>query len=95
MTSSVSMVLYVKYEGKYNINNRGILGNTKGSAFVVYEDPFDARSAVEHLNGFNVGGRYLIVLYFQRNRENNPQPTTTSAAPTIKDIEELKKKYHI
>ena len=38
---------------------------TKGTAFVVYEDIYDAKDAVEHLSGFNVGGRYLVVLYFQ------------------------------
>ena len=37
----------------------------KGTAFVVYEDIYDAKSAVDHLSGFNVGGRYLVVLYYQ------------------------------
>jgi len=45
------------------------LGNkdkdTKGTAFVVYEDIYDAKAAVDHLSGFNVGGRYLVVLYYQ------------------------------
>jgi pre-mRNA branch site protein p14 len=45
------------------------LGNkekdTRGTAFVVYEDIYDAKAAVDHLSGFNVGGRYLIVLYYQ------------------------------
>ncbi len=40
----------------------------RGTAFVVYEDIFDAKNACEHLSGFNVGGRYLSVLYFQVNR---------------------------
>jgi RNA recognition motif-containing protein len=38
---------------------------TRGTAFVVYEDIYDAKNAVEHLSGFNVCGRYLIVLYYQ------------------------------
>lgn len=37
---------------------------TKGTAFVVFEDIFDAKNAADNLSGFNVGGRYLIVLYF-------------------------------
>mmetsp|Transcript_32810 Transcript_32810/g.91884 ORF Transcript_32810/g.91884 Transcript_32810/m.91884 type:complete len:125 (+) Transcript_32810:141-515(+) len=37
--------------------------DTKGTAFVIYEDIFDAKNACEHLSGFNVGNRYLIVLY--------------------------------
>ena len=30
---------------------------TRGTAFVVYEDIFDAKNAVDHLNGFQVSGR--------------------------------------
>ena len=37
---------------------------TKGTAFVVYEDILDARQACEHLSGFAVGGRYLILHYY-------------------------------
>ena len=32
---------------------------------MIYEDIYDAKSAVDHLSGFNVGGRYLVVLYYQ------------------------------
>merc|ERR1719215_1244944 len=39
--------------------------DTRGTAYVVYEDIYDAKSAVDHLSGFNVGGRYLVVLYYQ------------------------------
>ena len=42
--------------------------DTRGTAFVVYEDIYDAKNAVDHLSGFNVGGRYLIVLYYQAAR---------------------------
>eukprot|EP00055_Hartaetosiga_balthica_P000303 m.136214 g.136214 ORF g.136214 m.136214 type:complete len:121 (+) comp10499_c0_seq1:78-440(+) len=41
---------------------------TKGTAYVVYEDIFDAKNACEHLSGFNVMGRYLIVLYHQSKK---------------------------
>lgn len=41
---------------------------THGTAFVVYEDIYDAKDALDHLSGFNVGGRYLVVLYFQATR---------------------------
>lgn len=40
--------------------------DTRGTAFVVYEDIFDAKTAREHLSGFNVKDRYLIVLYYQQ-----------------------------
>ena len=47
------------------------LGNaqdTRGTAFVVYEDIYDAKTAVDHLSGFNVCGRYLVVLYYQQTK---------------------------
>mmetsp|Transcript_39098 Transcript_39098/g.44587 ORF Transcript_39098/g.44587 Transcript_39098/m.44587 type:complete len:84 (+) Transcript_39098:340-591(+) len=39
--------------------------DTRGTAFIVYEDIYDAKAAVDHLSGFNIGGRYLVVLYYQ------------------------------
>lgn len=44
---------------------QGIAANTKGTAFVVYEDVMDAKIACDKLNGFNFQGRYLVVLYHQ------------------------------
>lgn len=35
---------------------------------MVYEDITDAKNACDHLNGFNLMGRYLVILYFQANR---------------------------
>lgn len=34
----------------------------------MYEDIFDAKNACEHLSGFNVAGRYLVVLYHQTSK---------------------------
>ncbi|KAH8197941.1 hypothetical protein TruAng_007891 [Truncatella angustata] len=39
---------------------QGIATNTKGTAFVVYEDVMDAKQACDKLNGFNFQGRYLV-----------------------------------
>ena len=39
---------------------QGIANNTKGTAFVVYEDVMDAKSACDKLNGFNFQNRYLV-----------------------------------
>lgn len=39
---------------------QGISSNTKGTAFVVYEDVADAKQACDKLNGFNFQGRYLV-----------------------------------
>ena len=47
---------------------RGNTPETKGTAFVVYEDIFDAKNACDHLSGFNVCNRYLVVLYYQSNK---------------------------
>ena len=49
----------------------GIEKTTRGSAFVVYEDIFDAKNALESLSGFNVGGRYLVVLYYKAHKTAN------------------------
>ena len=55
--------------GKYGAIRQIRIGNskeTRGTAFVVYEDIYDAKTAVDHLSGFNVANRYLIVLYYQQ-----------------------------
>ncbi|KAE8743817.1 Splicing factor 3B subunit 6 [Frankliniella fusca] len=57
--------------GKYGAIRQIRVGNTpetKGTAFVVYEDIFDAKNACDHLSGFNVCNRYLVVLYYQANK---------------------------
>ena len=41
------------------------MGNTpetRGTAFVVYEDIFDAKNACDHLSGFNVCNRYVSII---------------------------------
>nr|CAG4709243.1 unnamed protein product [Naegleria fowleri] len=57
--------------GKFGAIRQIRLGNTtktRGTAYVVYEDIFDARDACEGLSGFNVGGRYISAYYFQPDR---------------------------
>ena len=39
------------------VSGRSDSTETRGTAFVVYEDIYDAKNAVDHLSGFNVGGR--------------------------------------
>lgn len=55
--------------------------------YLVYEDIYDAKRAVDHLSGFNVGGRYLVVMYyqpakFQRKADNEEKK---------KELEELRR----
>jgi RNA recognition motif-containing protein len=52
--------------GRYGAIRQIRLGHTaetRGRAYVVYEDIFDAKNALEKLTGFNVMGRYIVVLY--------------------------------
>jgi pre-mRNA branch site protein p14 len=44
----------------YSQVRQGIATNTKGTAFVVYEDVMDAKQACDKLNGFNFQNRYLV-----------------------------------
>lgn len=65
--------------------------DTRGTAFVVYEDIYDAKNALDHLSGFNVCGRYLVVLYYQQSRM---QKQIDNAAKR-KEIDEMKSKFGI
>ena len=49
---------------------RGVSKETRGTAYIVYEDIYDAKAAVEGLSGFNVANRYLIVLYYNTAKQN-------------------------
>ncbi len=53
----------------------------------MYEDIYDAKSAVDHLSGFNVGGRYLVVLYYQPAKFERKK----DAEEKQKELEELRK----
>ena len=51
--------------GKYGAIRQIRVGNTpetRGTAFVVYEDIFDAKNACDHLSGFNVCNRYVSII---------------------------------
>jgi pre-mRNA branch site protein p14 len=59
--------IFGKY-GSIRQVRQGHTPETRGRAFVVYDDIYDAKAALEHLNGFNVMGRYLVVLYYQAEK---------------------------
>ena len=48
---------------------KGMTNRTRGTAFVVYEDIFDAKKAVDKLSGLNVGGKYLLCLYYHPRKK--------------------------
>lgn len=54
------MRLRVRNANCHSQIRQGIANNTKGTAFVVYEDVMDAKSACDKLNGFNFQNRYLV-----------------------------------
>ncbi len=57
----------------------------------MYEDIYDAKNAVDHLSGFNVCGRYLVVLYYQKAKM---QQVVDNAAKR-KEIDEMKAKFRV
>lgn len=62
---------------------------TRGTAFVVYEDIFDAKNACDHLSGFNVCNRYLVVLYYQPTKAFKKVDTDKKK----EEIEQMKAKF--
>lgn len=80
--------------GKFGPIRQIRLGNassTRGTAFVVYDDIYDAKHACEHLTGFTVAGRYLIVLYYQQEKMNKRMDVKKRQ----EDLAELKQKYNV
>ena len=80
--------------GKYGAIRQIRVGNTpetRGTAFVVYEDIFDAKNACDHLSGFNVCNRYLVVLYYQPNKAFKKLDVNQKEA----ELESLKKKFNV
>lgn len=81
--------------GKYGAIRQIRVGDkqdTKGTAFVVYEDIYDAKNAVDHLSGFNVCGRYLVVLYYQASKSSNREENMKKKEA---EIAALRNKYGI
>ena len=88
ITSEQLYEIFGKY-GTIRQIRRGIASDTKGSAFVAYEDIFDAKNAVDHLKGLQVAGKYLIVNYLQRDRILKKAEIRKAK----QEIENLKKEY--
>ncbi|CRK14100.1 Splicing factor 3B subunit 6-like protein like [Verticillium longisporum] len=72
---------------------QGIANNTKGTAFVVYEDVMDAKQACDKLNGFNFQNRYLVVLYHQPEKMLNR--TKEDLEARRESLAQLKKQHGI
>ena len=80
--------------GKYGAIRQirvGSTAETRGTAFVVYEDIFDAKNACDHLSGFNVCNRYLVVLYYQPNKAFK----RLDADKKEEELLQMKKKFNL
>ncbi|CAH8569661.1 unnamed protein product [Dicrocoelium dendriticum] len=78
--------------GKYGAIRQIRVGNTpetKGTGLVIYEDIFDAKNACDHLSGFNVCGRYLVVLYYLRHKQFKKSDVDKKK----EELDRLKAKY--
>lgn len=78
--------------GKYGAIRQirvGTTQETRGTAFVVYEDIFDAKNAYDHLNGYNVHNRYLVILYYQATKAYRNMNTDKAR----QKLEEIKERY--
>ncbi|KKZ68031.1 hypothetical protein EMCG_06241 [[Emmonsia] crescens] len=71
---------------------QGIAANSKGTAFVVYEDVVDAKQACDKLNGFNFQNRYLVVLYHQPEKMARSKE---DLAARQENLERLKQQHGI
>ena len=58
---------------------------------MVYEDIYDAKNACEHLSGFNLMGRYLVILYYQPVK----QQRKIQLKKQEEEIEEIKRQLDI
>ncbi|ETO25989.1 hypothetical protein RFI_11149 [Reticulomyxa filosa] len=67
----------------------GVTNETRGTAFVIYEDIFEAKAALEALSGFMVNGRYLVVLYYQREKSEKRKETEKERKKVAKLREQI------
>lgn len=58
---------------------------------MVYEDIFDAKNACDHLSGFNVCNRYLVVLYYQSTKAFK----RVDVDKKQEELDKMKTKYNI
>jgi pre-mRNA branch site protein p14 len=80
--------------GRYGAIRQIRKGNskeTRGTAFVVYEDIYDAKNACDNLSGFHVLDRYLIVLYYQPHKQTKKVNLDKQSA----QVQAMKEKFNV
>ncbi|KAF8742447.1 hypothetical protein AX14_004316 [Amanita brunnescens Koide BX004] len=83
--------------GRYGSIRQLRIGNepkTKGTAFVVFEDVMDAKNALDHLNGFHLQERYIVVLYHMPAKQD-AAAQKADIAKREEELAHLKKKHGI
>ena len=82
--------------GEYGTIRQIRVGNgqsTRGSAYVVYNDPIVASSAADALNGYNLHGRYMKVSFFSQAAAKRSPLSSDELAARRAELEALKEKY--
>ncbi|KAI8953761.1 hypothetical protein F4801DRAFT_535399 [Xylaria longipes] len=74
---------------------KGISGETKGTAYVVFWNAMDAKNALEKLNGFNFQNRYLVVLWHQPEKTLKMKESKDDVHTRQESLGQLKKQYGI
>ncbi|EPQ59099.1 RNA-binding domain-containing protein [Gloeophyllum trabeum ATCC 11539] len=83
--------------GRYGSIRQIRIGNeqkTKGTAFIVFDDVMDAKNALDHLNGFHLQGRYIVVLYHMPAKQD-AAAAKADLARREEELAQLKKKHDI
>lgn len=65
--------------------------DTKGSAFVIFEDPAHAKMALQKMTGYAVQGRYLIIGFWQPDKEGRLKKRSSSAAGSEENVTKMPK----
>jgi len=84
--------------GRYGSIRQIRLGNeakTKGTAFVVFDDVMDAKNALDHLNGFHLQERYIVVLYHMPARQDAAAAKAADVAKREEELAALKERHDI
>jgi pre-mRNA branch site protein p14 len=68
VTSDQIISLFEKF-GPLRQVRIGNASDTKGTAYVIYSKPLDARSACQKMSGYAVEGRHLVVGFWQPDKD--------------------------
>ncbi|KAI6130348.1 hypothetical protein EDD16DRAFT_1515524 [Pisolithus croceorrhizus] len=87
-------ILFVK-NLNYQITGEGPVRPLRSEqAFVVYDDVMDAKNALEHLNGFHLQERYIVVLYHMPAKQD-AAAAKADLARREEELAQLKTKHNL